>query len=81
MTDHDESPPSKLGCTEPQLGAVLSRMLGATTPLSPALAAHIRDCPACQLEQQAFRSLDDSAVELPAGFVSTLRRALEDVRG
>jgi hypothetical protein len=81
MTDHDESPPSKLGCTDPQLGAVLSRMLGIALPLPLPLAAHIRDCPACQLELHAFRSLDDAAAELPAGFVSTLRRALEGVRG
>lgn len=81
MTDHEEPPPSKLGCTDPQLGAILSQTLGSALSLSPTLGLHVRGCPACQLEQHAFKSLDDAAVELPTGFVSTLRRILEDARG
>lgn len=75
MTSHDEPLPSKPGCTDPHLGSALSRMLG--TPLPPALAAHAQDCPACQLELHAFARLDDDDAELPAGFLSSLRRALE----
>jgi hypothetical protein len=76
MTSHDEPLLSKPGCTDPHLGSALSRMLGA--PLPPALAAHAQDCPACQLELHAFATLDDAA-ELSAGFISSLRRALESL--
>lgn len=75
MTAHDDPLSAKPGCTDPRLGSALSRMLG--TPLPPALAAHARECPACQLELHAFASLDDAAIELPVGFMSSLRRALE----
>ncbi|MCA9706294.1 MAG: hypothetical protein KDK70_10635 [Myxococcales bacterium] len=79
MTLHDDPLPTKPGCTDPHLGAMLSRRLGSVV-LPPELAEHLRLCPACQLEQQTFDSLDDTAVELPPDFLGSLRRALDDLQ-
>jgi len=78
MTSHDDPSPSKPGCTNPDVGAALSRRLGSD-PLPAALTEHLQHCPACQLEQQSFDRLRDSAVELPQGFMTSLRRALGDL--
>jgi hypothetical protein len=44
--------PAPRGCVEPALGAVATRALG--TSLSAELAAHLRLCAACRLQQAAF---------------------------
>lgn len=78
MTAHDDSLPAKLGCTDPSKGTELTRWLGTMMPLPEPLAAHIEQCPACQLERLTFESLDDMHVPLPPSFIGKLRDALED---
>ncbi|MEX1367092.1 MAG: hypothetical protein AB1Z98_28450 [Nannocystaceae bacterium] len=59
---------------------MLSRRLGAATPMPPALAEHLRDCLACQVEHRTFATLDEHAVEPSADFAASVRRALDDLR-
>lgn len=81
MNDYDDSIPSKPACTEPDLGEALSRRLDTGQPLPPVLEAHLRICLACQVEQLEFDRLEPVGTEVPAEMVSSLRRALDELRG
>ncbi len=76
MTTHEDPRPAKLGCTDPSKGTDLTQRLETMMPLPAPLAAHLEQCPACQLERHTFATLDSPNAALPPSFIDKLRNAL-----